>query len=759
MPAFGPTDAYRESAGFSREYANWNFQQYKDWLNRMQSSGAISDRLRDQLEQYAQRQIQEGFASPEDIRAVAERIVPGVEEAIQRRQGRLNDLQALFDARTMPADTMARIEESIQGQAGDIVRTGDQQQAEIDDLYARTQGNNERTSGDVVTNIGETARSLQGGINQTFGDLRRSSAGSRDRIFDATGRTYDSLGDANRRTTQDLVRSGEAAFDEMGRRRDAGYGALRGELGSTIGSLTRGSQGTTDDIVSRAAGVYGGAREDTADTFRDLEGSSVETYDAALKDAESLRPNSEAQTARVARQFAPAVAAAASRLRRRGLNSGDAQFDAVMREVEAERARAMDDSAAASGERIVDRINDLRIGKQGAAERLGVGRLDRTTDLSTREQDQYAQEKNALRDILNNLGLKKFAESKDLGLSEMSDAERQLLNREAMRQGLNLGELERNIGLEENRLRTNIGTETDALERDINLGIGQNDRNVAIGDRAGSDYREELIRRAATSDRNDATRTGANLDLADRQYDRTTDWRQRQQQTELLRRAIEGEDFDRAAQIASMLNGEEITALDMRRQAYEQGRDWVIDNYTRQDAGAANIGNIYAREGQREQAAAQTARGFGQDAEAAYNTTRQQEAGKGGWGTRLIGGALSAAAPFANAIPGVGPLVSAGMSLAGGAISGGGGAGAQGAYGSSGAGTQQGGGGANPYNFGWVLPTYRAGQQQQQNRQIGNAGVAQLAGYGIGSPVTPPFNPQPINASGMPRIGSLPQGW
>lgn len=753
MPAFGPTDAYKESAGFSREYANWNFQQYKDWLNRMQSSGAISDRLRDQLEQYAQRQIQDGFASPEDIRAIAERIVPGLEDAIQRRQGRLNDLQDLFNARTMPADTMARIEESIQGQAGDITRTGEQQQQEIDDLYSRTQGTNDQASREVVTNIGETAGSLTRGINDTFGGARAASAGSRDRIFDATGRTYDNLGQANRRTTQNLLRSGEGAFDEMRQQRDSGYGSLRGQLGETIGSLTRGSQATTDDIIGRASGVYGGARTDTADTFRNLEGSSVETYDSAIKDAESLRPNSEAQVARVARQFAPAVAASAARLRRRGLDSGDPQFDTVMREVEADRARAMDDSAAASGERAVDRINELRIGRQGAAERLGVGRLDRTTDLSLAEQSAYSQEKNALRDILNNLGLTKYSESRDLGLSEMSAAERQLLNREAMRQGLNLGELERNIGLEENRLRTNIGTETDALGREIDLSIGQNDRNVSVNDRAGRDYREELIRRASTSDRNDINRTSSNLDLADSQYNRTTDWRQRQQQSELLRRAIEGEDFERAAQIASMMNGEEITAMDLRNQAYQQGRDWVIDNYSRQDAGAANLGNIYAREGQREQTAAQTARGFGQDAEAAYNQTRQQEAGKGGWGTRLLLGAAQVGASF---IPGVGPAISQGIGMVGNALQGSsamGGGGGQGAYGSSGAGTQQGGGASNPYNFGWVIPAYQQARQQQTNARIGQAGVNQLSSYGIGNPATPTFT------QSAPRIGSIPNNW
>jgi hypothetical protein len=314
------------------------------------------------------------------------------------------------------------------------------------------------------------------------------------------------------------------------------------------------------------------------------------------------------------------------------------------------------------------------------------------------------------------------------------------------------------IGLEENRLKTNIGTETDALGREIDLAVGQSDRNVSIGDNAGRAYREELVRRGATSDRNDINRTSSNLDLADTQYNRTTDWRQRQQQAELLRRAMEGEDFDTAARIATMMNGEEVTAMDLRNQAYQQGRDWVIDNYTRQDAGAANIGNIMAREGQREVQAAQTARGFGGDAADAYERTRQQEAGKGGWGTRLIIGAAEAGL---NAIaPGVGTAVgsTARGVLGGTSLMGGGGGGAAGAYGSSGGG-QQGGGGASPYNFGWVIPTYRANQQQQANQRIGNAGVEQLAGYGIGTPTTPPFNPQPINASGMPRIGSLPSNW
>ncbi len=743
MPAFGPTDSYREAAGFSREYGNWNFAQYRDWLNRMQQSGAISDRLRDQLEQYAQRQIQEGFASPQDIRAIAEQIMPGVEEAIARNRGRLEDVQQLFNSRTMPADVMSRITDSINAQAEDIARTGEGQQREIDDLYGRTSGINEQTSGDIVNNIGETARSLQGGVNDSFGGLRRTNAGVRDRIVGATNRTYDDLGGRNSQVTRDLLRSGEGAFDQMDRNRTAGYGRLRGELDSTVGGLETGSRGTTDDIIARAAGVYSGAKGDTAGTYRDLEGSSVDTYDAALKDAEGLRPTSELQVARVARSYAPAMAAAASRLRRRGLSAGDPQFDAVLREVEADRARGMDDAAAASGERAVDRINELRIGKQTAAERLGIGRLDRTTDLSLREQDQYAQEKNALRDILNNLGLKKFAESKDLGLSEMSDAERQLLNREAMRQGLNLGELERSINLEQNRLKAGTDAEDRALDREINLGVGQSDRVTEIGDRAGRDYRTELTRRGQNQQQIEGVRTGANLDLADRQYDRTTNWRQRQQQSELLRRAMEQEDFDTAARIATQMNGEEVNALDLRNQAYQQGRDWVIDNYTRQDAGAANLGQIYAREGQREATAAQTARGFGQDAEQAYGHTEQREAGRGGWGTRLLGGIAQAGLSM---IPGVGPILGGIAGQVTNAV-----AGQPTGQGGGGGGQQ---GGSNPYDMRWVIPAYQAARSTAMVRNgTGVQSPAATAGYqipqyriGTQAPaMTPPFVPPAPN--------------
>lgn len=747
MPAFSATDAFKEAAGYNREMGAWSFQQYKDWLYKANESGAISDRLRQQLEAYAQEQIQQGFASPEDIRAVADQIMPGLEAAIQRRQGRLDSLQDLFNARTMPADTLNRINESIQGQASDIVRTGDQQQTEIEDLYGRQQGINEGTSRDVVQNIGQTAGSIQGGINDTFGGLRGQNAASRDRIIQAIGDVNRTSSGANRDVTAGLLRSGEGAFDEMGQRRDAGYGKLRSDLGQTIGGLERGSTGTTDDIIARAGSTYSGARSKTGDVFGGLKGSAGETYDTAIADAGSLRPTSEAQVARVARSFAPAVSAAAGRLRKRGITSGDAQYDAVMREVEADRARAMDDSAAASGERAVDRINQLRIDKQGAAERLGVGGLDRDTDLAIKEQESYAGEKGALRDILNNLGLKKYAESKDLGLSEMSDAERQLLNREAMRQGLNLGQLERQISLDESRLRAGTAAEEGALGREIDLGVGQSDRVTSIGNQAGRDYRGELIRTAGEAGRNQAVRSGASMDLTDQQFDRTQAWRNKDQQAALLERAIQGEDFDTAARIATMLNGEEITANDMRQQHYENGQDWVINNYTRRDAGAANIGNIYAREGQQQNTAANIARGFGSDATANYGQTYQQEAGRGGWGTRLAVGlgaaGLNLVAPgLGTAVGGVANSALGGTSAMGGAP--------RGAYGQSGSG---GAGGANPYDFAWVMPTYRSGQTQQANQRIGQAGVNQLAGYGLGGPpVTPPFVAPP------PRVG-LPQNW
>ncbi len=732
MPAFESTSAFREAAGFNREYANWNYERYKVYLERAVQSGQISDRLRAQLEDYAQGQINEGFASPEDISAIAQRIMPGLEAAISSRRGRLDDIQQLSNQRTPTGETMGQIFQNTNEQATDITRTGELNQGEIDANYGRNVQGNETTSREVVGNISDSYGSAARGVNDSFGGMRRASGDATGRMVnrigsgysglrDSSARTYNGLDSANRDVTGGLLRSGDEAFGEVAGARGRTYAGAREDTAGTITGLEGNARSTANDLTSRFGSAYGGLNTEAGRTFDEQGAGATDTFDSSIADAQSLAPTGQAQQARTERSFAPNIAAAKARLRRRGINADDAQAQQVIGEIERDRARAADDSAAQFGERSVDRVNELRMGRQSALERIGNNRLNTRIGLTGEELGAYERTQNTLRDAMQRLGMEGLSRRTDLNLSELSDTERQRLNQELMRQGLNLGQLERQMNiaqqrqqgeerLTENEISGTNRAEEAGINRDINLGTGQSDRAVQIGLRQGEDYRNELLRRFGNDQTSDSTRTQATIGNNDQGYTRTQDWRTNSNNANLLNRALQTQDFETAAALLREQNGEDITALNLRDMAAQRGNDWIMNNYARRDAGAANIGNLYAREGQRETTAANLARGFGGDAERNYARTYEQEAGKGGWGTRLIVGGVTAGL---NAVaPGLGTAVGG---IAGGALNG---TSAAGGGRVQTAGSQQQGAqgqnGANSYNFGWQMPTY----QRPQNRAI-----------------------------------------
>ena len=143
------------------------------------------------------------------------------------------------------------------------------------------------------------------------------------------------------------------------------------------------------------------------------------------------------------------------------------------------------------------------------------------------------------------------------------------------------------------------------------------------------------------------------------------------------------------------MNGANLTALDIQNMVNDRGANWVANDLARRDAGNANRASIYAREQGREMDSARTAQGFGQQAQQGYSQVAQQEAGKGGWGTRLLTGI--AGAGLNMVAPGLGSVVT-------GALGGGGGGGAQpqagytpGSYGSP---------TASPYSIQWTTPPF-----------------------------------------------------
>ncbi len=730
MPAFGPTDAYREAAGFPREYGAWNWQQFQDWLNRANNAGYQGDWLRDHLTNFNLGRMDSGYASPGDIRSRGAEIMP-VEDTINSRRGRLNDIASSFGDRP---DIIPGMYDRYNDQAGDIVRTGDTSQDIIDRLYRGQTGREDSAHGDIVSNIADTDRTVREGINSNFGGLRRGSANLTSDIARNIGSSYGGMRRSNQDVTRGLRDDWTNAFTDLARSRGGTYGGLRNDLNSTTNELETGAQDTYGDILDTGTKAYDKLQGSRGTLFDDLNASGEDAMSKSIADAEKLNPLGDYRKAEVARSFAPAIANTEQRLRRAGIGANDMQRLEALSDVEGQRAAAMDRSVAETGAENADRLSRLRSEAQSGRERRGMANLNTNIDLTQGELAQQERNKTALRDTMERLGMNRYIRGENLALSELSDTERQMLQQEMGKQNLDIGQLTRDINLGQNELDTGIRNLNTGMDREINLGVGQSDRSLNQARDTGQEFRGEIVRSLGSRNAADVGNAGLNLDLANTQYGRTADWRNAGNSLDMAARNIWGQDWQTNSDLAREQNDADMTDLDLRNRQYGAGEGWTQNNYGIQDTAGGNLGNIMARNQGMNLDAARMAQQFGQNAFGAYGQTAQQEAGKGGWGSRLLGGLASAAAPFAAMIPGVGPFLSSGLSIAGG-FGGSGGGGAWSPYGGSGQyGGGQGGGGS-PYSFSAFGNTFQNYFNNQANQK------ATQAGYSRATPSTARVDP------------------
>lgn len=731
MPAFGPTDAYKEASGNLREGAAWSWQQYQDWLNRMQNAGQISDRLRDDLLAYAQDQMSQGMVPPETIREIGQRIMPGAQNAIEQINSRLQQIEQMNANRTPAWQTMAGIYDQNNAQAGDISRTEEMVGGDIGDTFSRGVGRVDDTTNEILANLNRQYSGAQAGVNDAFGGMRRANQGVGSSIVDRLGgafsrlrndsdSTFRQLDQRNSGTASRLRGENDAVNNRLQGQSDSTFDDTRGELDSTISGITGQNRDRYGNLLSDLKGTVGNLNAARGNAFSDLNTSADETFGDAIGDAQAL-DNSDMIAARVARSLASGVAAQKGRLRRRGIGIDDPQYDQAMREMEMERARATDDAKATEQGRNLDRVNDLRLARQTNRQNLRTGELDRQTELAMEEQRRNQNLQTQLQGILDDAGLTRFSNLRDLNLSQLTADEQRALAQAAVNRGLSLNELDNAIQLQQNRLSNDQNLTTaeedrvgrqmnDTLNRELDLTTGQSDRVTRLAQEEGDIYRNIEGGRMATMLNLDANRSNSTIDNLNRSFDRTRDWREQNNQATLLNRALEQQDFETAAGILQQMNGAELTALDVQNMVADRGANWVANDYARRDAGNANRAQIYAREQGREMDSARIAQGFGDRANDAYTQVAQQEAGKGNW----LGRALMAAAPVAASfIPGVGPAVSGILGAAMGQT-----AGASAPRSTPGA---YGGAGSSPYSIPWTTPPFIPyGQNPQAAQTVRN---------------------------------------
>lgn len=696
MPAFNTSAAYREAAGFPREYGAWNWQQFQDWLDNAARSGNISNALRDQVISYASSRFDSGYSSPGDIRSRGEDIMP-VNDILAVRRGNLDRIGEMNAGRTTAGQTMDSVYGQLGGMADDISRTGELTQREIDDLYGRNSGRREQTDREYVDNLSDTYGSARAGVNDTFGSLRGRNEGLTGDIQNSISANFGGLRRNNANVTRGLLDDSLSAFDDVAGRTGSTYSGLRGDLDRTVGGLEGGARDVYGNLISRQGSEYDRLSGTREGTFGDLSRSGDETYDSAIASAEGLLPTGDALAARMARQFAPVVANVKQRLRTAGVGPNDLQSVSALSDVEARRAEAMDDAQATGMGEAVDRLNRLREGRHADRVRLGLGNLDRNIDLTESQLNRNERLQETLRDTMERLGMRRFSESRDLNLGELSDVERQTLNRELQRQGLSLGELEREISLGVGQSDRGVRAAEAGFNRESDLAQGQSDRVTGLGLQQGQDFRNNLIRSSLLGREDEMNRTAGTINNMDVGFNRTQDWRDRNINAAQLQRAMEMGDFQTASNLLREMNQEEMAGLDLRNTQYDRGEDWIGRNDAIRDSSMGNLANIYAREQGRQLDAAGMANRFGNTASQAYGQTAQQEAGRGNWGWRLIGGLGAAGLNYL--LPGSGDMLNGIMGSSGLY----GPQGQQGGRGGPGGG-QGGYGGGNQFSFNWLQP-------------------------------------------------------
>lgn len=169
---WGPNDTMKESAGFPREYANWNYQQYKDWLANQNAYSDRGDYASGQAYDYWNNLMNTGMGSPQSIRATGQTIMPGVDEAVATQQARLQNIINQYQSLPKTADTMAVLNDAQNQLASLVSYTGDANTAEIGDTASRAFGRETAASTAINADLLDRYHQLGLDVERDYGAMR-----------------------------------------------------------------------------------------------------------------------------------------------------------------------------------------------------------------------------------------------------------------------------------------------------------------------------------------------------------------------------------------------------------------------------------------------------------------------------------------------------------------------------------------------------------------------------------------------------------
>lgn len=176
MPAFGSSDAQKEAQGYSREAGNWNFGQYKNWLNQATAKGAQGDALTQKVNDNNFNRTQVGFAQPDQITSRGQQIMPGVQGTIDTGNSRLQGVQDSFSALPGAGQTMGTIQQNLDDAGRQIGGNYDAIQNDINGTYGAAGQREAAGHQTVVDDLTGRYAALNKNVDTAYGDLRGKNA-------------------------------------------------------------------------------------------------------------------------------------------------------------------------------------------------------------------------------------------------------------------------------------------------------------------------------------------------------------------------------------------------------------------------------------------------------------------------------------------------------------------------------------------------------------------------------------------------------
>lgn len=174
-------------------------------------------------------------------------------------------------------------------------------------------------------------------------------------------------------------------YDEIGQNIGRNFDALSGDINDLSNRQFDREEGFNDTIRGNITGTYGALTGQNNDSYGGLMADARNTYDRAISD---LGPGSEARAATAARAFAPQMASQMMRLRRAGIDPASSEAQSLLRNIEGQRSRALDD---ALGQANRDAAN-LRIDRFGVTSGLERERLGNERGLGLGQMDDLNRE-------------------------------------------------------------------------------------------------------------------------------------------------------------------------------------------------------------------------------------------------------------------------------------------------------------------------------------------------------------------------------